>query len=194
MGYCLVSCVFVLLLFLQAVSGVVCSELRDFRKLWSSKSAVSGAHMLRYLQGIYIFISSLFLLPHSHMMICFHLPTWRRMHLEVDRLMQNSLVIYRAVGVVAWVSFFLLALSLPSTLLSFPFTRCNYPSSFNNNEPTSSFIFLLLTSPKCIVCRWAYQLYRFSLFYAQAWIPQHLAFVICCSLVLCSSKSLGSDN
>ncbi len=145
MGYCLVSCVFVLLLFLQAVSGVVCSELRDFRKLWSSKSAVSGAHMLRYLQGIYIFISSLFLLPHSHMMIFFHLPTWCRMHLEVDRLMQNSLVIYRAVGVVAWVSFSLLALSLPSTLLSFPFTRCNYPSSFNNNEPTSSFIFLLLT-------------------------------------------------
>ncbi len=74
MGYCLVSWVFVLLLFLQAVSGVVCSELRDFRKLWSSKSAVSGAHMLRYLQGIYIFISSLFLLPHSHMIIFFIFP------------------------------------------------------------------------------------------------------------------------
>jgi len=105
MGYCVLG--FVLPLFLQAISKVVGSELRDFIKHWSSKSAVSGAHMLRYLQGflyidekmggfiLYIF---LFLLPQSLRMkspIFFHFPPWLELHLDADRLMQNSLAICR---------------------------------------------------------------------------------------------------
>lgn len=145
MGYCLVSgvlcsfCFFKLSLGLLALSSGTL-ESSDLQNLLSLGLTCS----VTYKAFIYLFILCVFLLLHSHMMkspFFFHLPTWLRIHLEVDRLMQNSLVIYRAVGVVAWVSFSL----LPSIHLSFPFPfylRCNYPSSVDN-ELTS--FFLLLT-------------------------------------------------
>lgn len=124
--------------------------------------------------------------------------------------MQNSLVIYRAVGVIAWVSFSLFSLFHSPPPIShslFPFYMLQLSLVILQQWTDILFFFFHYYylfifsasdwSPKCIVChvcRWTYQLYQSSLFYAQGWIPQHQAFVICCSLVLFSSKPLGSDN